>query len=196
MSATLVVISLQDEIYDRRVSWQKALARLGPLVAPPSHKPVRPDWADIETRLGLQLPRDYRALVETYGAGKFDDYLVVYTPGGPRDTIDLEHQLASGAERLAYYQAHDEQLPHRPEDLLEIAGTDNGESICWARTAGSGPDDWTIVVNAVRDWEDWPAFNGGLVEFLVAVFASEYQCSAFPEDFPSTSLPLSFVSYA
>ncbi|WP_430782635.1 hypothetical protein [Actinoplanes sp. G11-F43] len=71
------------------MSWQKALARLGSLVPPPAHKPARPDWAGIETRLGLQLPRDYRALVETYGAGRFDDYLVVYTPNGPRDTIDL-----------------------------------------------------------------------------------------------------------
>src|SRR5687767_119959 len=73
-----------------------------------------------------------------------------------------------------------------------LAGTDNGESIYWARTPSSGPDDWTIVVNAARDWEDWPAFEGGLVEFLVVVFATEYQCSAFPQDFPSTSLPLSF----
>ncbi len=162
---------------------------------PPAHQSIRPDWAGVQARLGLHLPRDCRALVETYGAGKFDDYLVVYTPGGPRDTIDLEGRLASGAERLAYYQAHGEKLPHRPEDLLEIAGTDNGESVYRARTPGSGPDDWTIVVNAAREWEDWPAFNGGLVEFLAAVFASEYRCSARPEDFPGTSLPSSFASY-
>jgi hypothetical protein len=190
-----MVSSPSSEAYDHRVPWQQALARLGSLAPPPANRPVRPDWAGPETRLGLQLPRDYQALVETYGAGKFDDYLVVYTPGSPRDTIDLECQLASGTKRLAYHQAHNEQLPYPPEDLLQIAGTDNGESIYWARTPGARPDDWTIVVNAARDWEDWPAFNGGLVEFLVAVFSAEYQCSAFPEDFPSTTLPLTFTSY-
>ena len=63
------------------------------------------------------------------------------------------------------------------------------------RTPGSGPDDRGIVVNAARDWPDWPGFDGGLVEFLVAVFAVEYRCDAFPEDFPSPSRPLTFVPY-
>jgi hypothetical protein len=177
------------------VSWQEALEQLRTLAPPPARAPTRPDWVGVETRLGLRLPRDYQALVETYGCGKFDEYLVVYTPGSPYDTIDLESQLACGAERLAVYRDHDEQLPHAVEHLLDIAGTDNGESIYWVRRPGMEPDDWTIVVNAARDWIDWPAFDGGLVEFLAAVLSSEHRCDAFPDDFPSTTRPLSFDVY-
>lgn len=43
----------------------------------PPTRPPQPelDWTDIERRLRLRLPLDYKRLVETYGQGSFDGFL-------------------------------------------------------------------------------------------------------------------------
>lgn len=33
------------------------------------------DWAEVESRLGVALPSDYKRMVETFGEGSFDGYL-------------------------------------------------------------------------------------------------------------------------
>lgn len=84
---------------------------------PPAQVPAV-DWARTEARLGTRLPRDYKRMVETFGAGAFDGYL------------DLNQ----------------EPWDHLKEDgLLIWAGTEHEDLYCW-RTEGGDPDLWPVAV--------------------------------------------------
>ncbi|WP_432978330.1 SMI1/KNR4 family protein [Dactylosporangium sp. CA-233914] len=168
-------------------------ARLVEMVPPPSAGRPAPDWRDVESRLGVVLPADYKRLVEVYGPGRFGDFLEVYTPGAASQWVDIFHQAGRGEWRVQQFVQHGEQLPVEPSSLLPVAGTDNGDTVYWVRKPLDQPDRWTIVVNQARNFLDWPAFDGGLVEFLVAVFSKEHKNRAFPDDFPDPVEPTVFT---
>ena len=46
------------------------------------------DWAATRAALGVELPDDYKALVEAYGNGSIAG-LVLYVPGHPNPHADL-----------------------------------------------------------------------------------------------------------
>ncbi|MFF7973559.1 SMI1/KNR4 family protein [Streptomyces sp. NPDC007905] len=98
-----------------------ALARL----VPPPAVPVdaRGDWAEVEARLGVRLPADYKLLAETYGWGEFCDYLYLRTPFGTSPHNGLE----------------------RYDGLLVWGGTLDADRLCW-RTEAADPDRWPVVV--------------------------------------------------
>jgi hypothetical protein len=50
--------------------------------------------------LGFSLPVDYRALVETYGEGSFDDFLWLLHPK-PKSEFDLVSALRAHRDALA-----------------------------------------------------------------------------------------------
>ncbi|MFE3453074.1 SMI1/KNR4 family protein [Nonomuraea sp. NPDC059194] len=134
------------------------LARL----VPPPAEPVdaRGDWNEVEAALGLGLPADFKALVERYGRGQFVDFVTPLTPFGAHDLL-LRH-----ARRLLDREGgHHGQYPFYPEPggLLEWAGTDNGDSLCWL-TEGE-PDQWRVVVWNPRGVA-YHAHDVGAVEFL------------------------------
>jgi hypothetical protein len=47
------------------------------------------DWAAVETRLRMQLPGDYKELVERFGYGAFDGYLSLLLADGPPGSLDI-----------------------------------------------------------------------------------------------------------
>ncbi|MFI1987697.1 SMI1/KNR4 family protein [Actinoplanes sp. NPDC020271] len=128
-----------------------AVARLKELVPPPVGNRQAFDWNSVENELGRTLPDDYKELAEVYGAGLFDRYVLVHVPDESRDHVDLSKAVQEGRERLEYFAAKGETLPYRPDELLQVASTDNGDSIYWAAPGGRDPDNWTIVVTGPRD---------------------------------------------
>ncbi|MFF4042068.1 SMI1/KNR4 family protein [Streptomyces sp. NPDC001816] len=92
-------------------------------VSPPAD-PVdaRGDWAEVEARLGVRLPGDYKQLVETYGWGEFCDYLYLRTPFGTSPYNRLE----------------------RHDGLLVWGATMDADRLCWRTEAD--PDEWPVVV--------------------------------------------------
>src|SRR5260370_16561952 len=77
-----------------------ALAQLVAVVPPPARVP-RIDWTEVENRLGFPLPDDYRALMETYGEGSFDDFLWLLHPTSPNPNLNLISELPPQREALA-----------------------------------------------------------------------------------------------
>lgn len=142
------------------------------LVPPPADAGREIDWDAVEAGLGTRLPRDYKALVEIYGPGFFDNFLTVFQPVTPFLTIELAYQAKRSAEILA-----------RPE-LMPVAGTDNGDRLYWVREPAGEPDAWTITGNGARNTK-WPRFPGGLTAFLHAVLSGEVRFEIFPDAFPS-----------
>jgi len=154
------------------------------LVSPPDSIRIVVDWDAVEADLGTRLPKDYKAVIDTYGPGTFDDFLSVFQPVTPFLTIELAYQSRRSAEILNYLQdqAH-EFIPFALADLLAVACTDNGDTIYWVKEPSDEPDSWTITGNAARN-TTWPCFSGGLAAFLYEVLSSRLRYPIFPDDFP------------
>ncbi|GAA2685771.1 SMI1/KNR4 family protein [Nonomuraea recticatena] len=118
-------------------------------LVPPPTEPVdaRGDWHEVEAALGLALPADFKALIERYGLGQFVDHITPLTPFGAHGLLIERAQGLLGRER-PFREKYPAECPYpfypEPGGLLEWAGTDNGDALCWL-TEGE-PDDWRVVV--------------------------------------------------
>jgi hypothetical protein len=163
------------------------LAHLRQLAAPPhtvGGTGTPEDWTTAESALGLQLPGDYKALVSTYGAGKFADFIFVYTPFASNPYVNLLEQRGLN---LAAYKTLRMEVPQSapypayPETggALPWAHTDNGDMLYWLT---EGPSDtWPVIViesrhSAVERY-DLPTTG-----FLARLLAGELDTRILPDD--------------
>ena len=136
-------------------------------LVPPPAVPIdaRGDW-DV---VGLALPSDYRALVERYGRGEFNDLWSVFPPFGPDTLTDQIAVLEVDRDVRRDWPA-DYPYPLYPEPgglLIWGAGSD-GHRLCWL-TEGR-PDEWPVVVWHVRDG-DYELRRAGAAEVLASLVA-------------------------
>jgi hypothetical protein len=158
-------------------------------LAAPLQGAARPrDWGDVARELRIQLPADYRELIDTYGGGCFDNYLWLLEPDCQKRPYDL---LSSVEERDESFKMLWEEGEEKPAQLLEVpenrlipwASTDNGEFIYWLALAGAHPDSWTVMVNEARGaW--WEHFEVGCAEFLVSLLTGEIRSEILSTSFP------------
>lgn len=131
-----------------------SIFELEAVVPPPaSESPVEPSaWSEAERRIGTPLPKDYRDLVDRYGAGRFSDFLSVFTPFSGNPHADLLVQMDRQLASLRELRANGEHAPYpifpEPGGLLPFAITDNGDVLHWA--TNGPPDAWRVVVNEAR----------------------------------------------
>ncbi|HEU0131006.1 MAG TPA: hypothetical protein VFQ85_08455 [Mycobacteriales bacterium] len=131
-----------------------------------------------------RLPADYRALVDTYGPGTFDEFLWVLQPSAANPNLDLERQRTVRIDALREVAASGEPVPYPVDTLLPWAVTDNGDVCYWLTSGTADAGTWPVVVNGARGPE-WVSFTGSATAFLAAVLAGELVVAVFPDDFPS-----------
>ena len=149
-------------------------------------KYTKEKWHEIELKLGIKLPTDYKEFIGRYGVGCINDFLWVLNPFTQNSNLNL---IEKGREiREAYIISKNEFSEEFlydvfPSDggLLPCAITDNGDEIYWLTTKVT--DEWNIIVYESRS-SDYYQYNMGLVEFLYKILAKEINCEAFPDDFP------------
>jgi hypothetical protein len=166
-----------------------ALDDLMALVPPPSGvTPV--NWDGIVLPGGAVPPADYRALVDAYGHGSFDDFLSVLQPSSPNRYLDLRHQIDVRIDALRVLRDDGEEMPYEIDDpathIVPWAITGNGDTVYWRRAPGAPPEAWTIVVNEGRG-PDWDAYDGPATQFLLDVLTRRVAIDVFPEDWPSAN---------
>lgn len=146
------------------------------------------EWRQVEGELNLRLPNDYKGLVADYGAGYFDDFLLILQPYEANSNIDLLTQRSARLNALRSLGEQGESVPFnvepRKEQLLPWGATDNGDVCYWVTQPDKDPEEWTIAVNEARG-PQWEQFNGSVTEFLAAVFSRMLKVSIFPSGFPS-----------
>ncbi|MFD2012202.1 hypothetical protein [Streptomyces narbonensis] len=128
-------IARQDE------DWVERLIGITGWVLPPRRPDV--DWAQVETRTGTRLPRDFKRMVETFGEGAFDEYL------------------------------HLNQEPWtdwKEDGLLVWAGTEHKNLYCW-RIDDGDPDLWPVTVQTY-DGENVP-FDCSTAEFVCRILVEK-----------------------
>jgi hypothetical protein len=140
------------------------LDELTSLVPPPDDPAPPVDWDAAHAALGVELPADYRALVERYGGGSIAG-LRVLVPGHPNRHADLVRQIEPQRGALQYLIDAEIEQPYAPEALLPW-GIDEGGNVVWWLTHGS----WPVVANEARG-EEWHRHDGGAVSFLASILS-------------------------
>ncbi|WP_250655561.1 SMI1/KNR4 family protein [Alkalimarinus coralli] len=165
------------------------ITKLKQLLTPPScslEVPSDPLWSEIEKKLGIQLPNDYKEFVSSYGSGSVDDFLWVFNPFSENPNINLFERLTTETETFEYLKKSGNEtllFSMYPEKrgLLPLGATDNGDVLFWQ--VGGNPSTWPIVINAARQAE-YEKYEITLVDFLIKTLTGGIKSNIFPSDFP------------
>jgi hypothetical protein len=168
-----------------------SIADLTRVCAPPTGTGTY-DWSGVHADLGVRIPGDYRAIVNTYGPGLFGNFLWVMMPSDDRPRMSIRTQI--GAAREAFQMLADMLGNSAPEAfppydvnaLVPCAATNNGDTVYWITDRSTDPDQWHVTVQAARD-PTWYEIDGSLLDFLVAVITGDYVCPVFPPEFPGSA---------
>jgi len=171
------------------------LDRLARLLPPPPGEVAAPPWERSRAEVGFDFPEDYRRFVDRYGAG----YVVsdssstefsIRAPqggerrpgesGGFRGFIDKH---VTEDRPLFVFDGADEGYwggivyPVYPDEggVLTWGESDVGDVFFWL-TEGSDPDKWPVVMWP-RNLDESFRFDGGIVDFLLAVFSGLHPAS-------------------
>jgi hypothetical protein len=147
-------------------------ARLGPPV----------DWTQVESELGLRLPADYKAYVDTYGFGWVNRLVCVFHPTTKVPQINLA-QEAEAHNNPDLLEMVETPPPHPlgvgVARLMCFGGTETQDALYWF-TDGEDPDRWPVVFRDQAGYE-WRQYDLSLVGFLLALFTREIAPAAYAE---------------
>lgn len=160
------------------------------IVPPPGHPEFngRPeDWGDVERTLGMELPDDYKKLVNIYGTGGFFEFIYPLTPFAPnaafnllsRDTYRLLSAYEEGRNEYPQYSPPFHAYPHET-GLFPWATTANGDTLFWLRDGG--PNDWTVVLCDSKFSERHDHFKLNASDFLTQLALGQIESTVFPDD--------------
>jgi SMI1-KNR4 cell-wall len=173
------------------------LLRLVAMVPPPDspfEAGVAADFRRVEAELGLELPDDYKQLVQKYGSGQWQQFWYVLNPFSANEYTNLLVQCQNrrpkkwsmlDAER-GVCEAEGGRYPHPiyPEagGILPWAATDNGGRFFWL-TAGK-PNTWSTVYYSDRS-PDFQVFEVSCTELLLGAVSGTVPIfkGPFDEDF-------------
>jgi hypothetical protein len=176
-----------------------SIEKLIALVPPPEY-PVDNGtsemWAEIEAALSVQLPDDYKQLINTYGAGWFAGWIHINSPLTKRWDSLLDFSLMESVRDSMKQNKWDttnlnwDKTFPEPGSLLTL-GHDDGNSFFFYITEGE-PNDWKIL-NLDNDFtEDGQVIlSCGITELLVGWFEGTIQNGVgenqwYPEDIDPT----------
>ena len=159
-------------------------ASLAELLGVPPPQSGSIDWTSVERDLGMELPHDYKRFVSSYGAGRIDNFLAIFTLDGPTQWVDLVWRSRDHDDIFFHRREHHPLFrPYpTPGGLLAFGQTDNGDVLYW-RT-NDDPSQWTVLIYEGRG-PNFVEFAGSMTSFLKAVLSRRVRVKVFPHDFPS-----------
>ncbi|GAA1252027.1 hypothetical protein GCM10009665_48460 [Kitasatospora nipponensis] len=164
------------------------LEQLVALCPPPAVVAVpEPPSGTLGTPLtGLVVPPSHLALNARYGAGEFDEFVVVYALDWSNRYLDLGRRTAESSAALAgrelpALRALLAEYDRRPEELIHWASTHNGDSFFWVPTGE--PDAWPTVLVSARQF-DQEILTGDSPTVLLGLLSGAIRSHILPDDFP------------
>ncbi|MGY4394583.1 SMI1/KNR4 family protein [Streptomyces virginiae] len=160
-------------------------------LVPPQQEAAPRDWSAVHSRLGHDLPEDYRQLVDTYGGGLFDEVIWILEPDCEDKEYDLFAMIQERAEVLERLWEKGRGEP-KPAQLAEPASSlvpfahieGTGAFLYWLTQEGQDPAAWTVMADAGRgpEWEYYPV---SCVRFVKAALTGEIRSNMFDEMLPT-----------
>ncbi|WP_063781242.1 SMI1/KNR4 family protein [Streptomyces maremycinicus] len=125
-------------------------------------------WSEIEQRLGVELPEDFKSFCECFGVGQFNEYLEVYSsPGGNNlgildrmarfRRILTQHPVVRGV-----YEPYGLFWPGRG-GLLPWGISETAAEFYWLARYDIQPSDWPVL--ARQEGGQWKAYGMTMSEF-------------------------------
>ncbi|MFD9031884.1 SMI1/KNR4 family protein [Streptomyces sp. NPDC059567] len=125
------------------------------------------DWSDLEARIEVELPEDYKEFISAYGAGCLNDQMLLFHPkGDPVDGLRLEVLMKSAHSAYSMLRERSPELypyPIHPDDGGCIAiGRSYGGNHLFLSPPGPESGQWGIVV----EMGEWAVFDLSFTDFL------------------------------
>jgi hypothetical protein len=161
----------------------------------PSYAGRPDDWPLVEQVLEIELPPDFKKLLNSYGIGAFFGFLFPFSPFAPFMT-DL-NLLSGGTRQIlsAYEKGRREYPEYTPPfnahpskpGLFPWARTINGDVLFWL-TRGE-PIRWPVVVCDSKFSEDYDLYEMDTTSFLCQWIGKKISPKAFPGNSVSREPP-------
>jgi hypothetical protein len=161
------------------------LKALVPPPPAPQETGTAQEWPAIEQQLGTALPDDYKALIQSYGSGGFNEFIYVHNPFAANPYRNL---LALKETILDAYRTSQQNFPDeypepafpQPGGVLPWARSDNGDEFFW-RTEGD-PNQWTVLVLKARNANQY-RYALSTTDFLVQLLSNQLVPACYDDDF-------------
>lgn len=139
------------------------------------------NWKNVEQKLELIFPSDYKIVISTYGSGQFFEFISFFNPFSSNENINLLNQIVLINEQYQTLKDGGEIIGYsffpKKDGLLAIARTDNGDTIFFL--TNNDQASWKIVVNEARG-DDWEEFDMSISDFLIGIIERSLVCGVFP----------------
>lgn len=143
------------------------LDRIAVLIGPPPADVPPVDWADVQGRLGMPLPADFRAFAAAYGPIDLGEYLWIWSPAGG----EVPYHVRNVAWLRASRDAHPGSAPYRfwpePRGLLWWAMSRAGDDFFWDPSGSDDPDTWPVVARFA--YHRWHRFDLTMTDLVAAM---------------------------
>ncbi|MCJ7703536.1 MAG: hypothetical protein MUO62_18290 [Anaerolineales bacterium] len=164
-------------------------------IAPPPKAPLEngspKKWRIVKEHLGIPLPEDYKAFIDCYGTGTFNNFILVYNPFAAHEDANLfqiidTHHQAKRHTRLRGDPLWSVVAPFElfPESVgLLPWGTTPDFDISFFWQVSGSPDTWVTIVYNLRvgEYEVWKM---PCTSFLSKLFLREIESVLLPDHFP------------
>jgi hypothetical protein len=159
----------------------------------PSETTIDNNWPEIESKLGIQLPEDYKSYINYYGTGRISNFLWIFNPFSKNENLNLIHQVAFQHKIYSDLKNYHEEIPYKlypdTNGIIPFGMTDNGDILFWIPSEIS--ENWPVIINEARSPE-WQKFDVTITTLLFDLLTDKKHCDIFPKNFPSK--PIAFES--
>ncbi|MFE2561635.1 SMI1/KNR4 family protein [Streptomyces sp. NPDC059352] len=149
------------------------------LIGPPAARNASPDdWTDVEDYLGTALPGDFKAFLDSYGAGVISGELVLFHPRGTSPLLARMHRIheAFGRSRQNYPAEYSFPFHPAPGGLISW-GYDYSGDEHFFQPCGPDPDRWKVVTEAHGSGS--VVFDGSFTEFVLSFVRRLYEVDRY-----------------
>lgn len=140
-------------------------------------------WEEVEKKLGIMFPEDYKMFIDSYGEGRINDFLWILSPFSKNKNLNsVEKFNVMKDAYISMQREFPEQLSfdfyNGKTGLFPWGITDNGDELFWNYKEGI----LEIVVYESR-YASKMSYIMGMEEFLCKLLGKEIVCPIFPDDF-------------
>ena len=139
-------------------------------------------WEDVEKKLEITFPMDYKMFIDFYGEGSINEFLWVLSPFSENENLNSIEKYK--VMKDAYSSMKNEFPEQFPFDfyngkigLFPWGITDNGDELFWNFTG----DIIELVVYESR-YASNMSYAMSMEDFLCKLLRKEIVCQIFPED--------------
>lgn len=140
-------------------------------------------WEDVEKKIGITFPVDYKMFIDSHGEGAINDFLWILSPFSENENINSIEQFK------VMKDAYNSMKSEFPEDfsfhfyngktgLFPWGDTDNGDELYW----NYKEDAIELVVYESRYISNM-SYKMSMEEFLCKLLKREIVCPILDEDF-------------